>query len=160
MLHNHHVCSSAIRAKPSSKLWHLMHQTSSAKQPAGRLTHCSRMVLPSSRVARHCLATQFIPASLAAGAQPKPPWHGPTHARTLSKPARAVQDALNARGEQLALLVDQAAQRPKPTGRATPLVRVDLREATVLDNPSALAPGGGDGMGDIHEEHEYLANGQ
>lgn len=75
-------------------------------------------------------------------------------------PAVAVQDLLDQRGKQLGLLVEQAAQRPKLTGRKTPLVRVDLQESSVLDNPSALAPGGGDGMGDIHEEHEYLANGQ
>ena len=83
-----------------------------------------------------------------------------THLPLQAKQACDLQDLLDQRGKQLALLVDQAAQRPKPTGRTTPLVRVDLREASVLDNPSALAPGGGDGMGDIHEEQEYLANGQ
>ena len=71
-----------------------------------------------------------------------------------------MQELLDKRGKQLGLLVDQAAQRPSPTGRKTPLVRVDLRESSVMDAPP-LAPGGAAAGGHIiHEDEPYMVNGR
>lgn len=66
------------------------------------------------------------------------------------------QTAVVQRNKQLQLMVDQSAMRPNPAGstRQHPLVRIDLREASVMEGPSGTDAD----LGNIGEEPEHEEN--